>query len=85
MNIILRQAVKLVEERWFSVEKAVDLAWETQERRWFIKQWKLTKRWQQYSNLSSEQRSKIRRLVEKGADIKDFTFTDNWFRYNKTS
>lgn len=84
MNIVVKQAVRLVKERWFSVEDAVNLAWDTQTRRGFIKDWKLTKKWVDYGKLSSEQRQKVRKLLERWAEIEDFSFNEKWFIYNKS-
>lgn len=74
MNIVEQQALKLVNERWMDIDKAVDIAIEQQKKRWFVKDWKITQRWQQYGKLTSEQREEVRYAVEKWASINDFSF-----------
>jgi len=69
-------ALKLVNERGFSVKDAVDHAYETQKKRNFIKDWKITQRGLEYGRLTSEQRAEVRSRTDKGANINDFQFED---------
>lgn len=76
MNILEKQALKLIKERDFSVKDAVKLAYSTQKRRWFVKGWILTHRWKLYWELSSDEREIVRRAVSHWAKLNDFIFVE---------
>ena len=77
LNVVERQAIKLVQERWFSVPKAVDLAVRQQTKRWFWRDGKPTFRWEQYAKLDSKKREKARRLTEKWTDMRNIVFSNS--------
>lgn len=75
MNIIQKQALRLVNERWFDVPTAVSMAIESQIQKWFAnKDWKLNYRWEQYWKLTSEQRAEVRKEIDAWASRNDFNF-----------
>lgn len=74
MDIITQQAMKLVKERWFSQEEAVNIALEQQRKKWFVRGKQLTYQGKEYGKLSSEQRQKVRKKVEGWMEYDDFLF-----------
>lgn len=76
-HILVEQAKKLVQERWFTVQEAVNIAYEQQLKRWTInKDASLSLIWQEYSNLSSKEREEIRSRVDRWEDFK--TIMKEW-------
>lgn len=59
-NILITQAMKLVKEKWYDVDKAVSIAFDNQKARWMINDKWLTELWKKYSTLTSEQRNDVR-------------------------
>lgn len=61
-NIFSRQQWQLI-QRWYSPEDARRIAYQTQVKSWNVVPWtyQLTEKWKQYSELSSQQRNKIRK------------------------
>lgn len=59
-NILITQAMKLVKEKWYDVDKAVSIAFDNQKARWTIDEKWLTELWKKYSKLDSEQRNSVR-------------------------
>lgn len=85
MNIVQVQAMKLMKERWFTAKEAVKISIDNQTKRWFVKDWKVTKRWQLYWELDSEKRALVRKATDKWYDINDFTFSWGEVYYSKSS
>lgn len=70
-NILVTQVMKLVKERWFTIDEAVNIAFENQKARWMLSDTWLSLLWQKYSTLTSEQRAEVRYRNERGEDLID--------------
>lgn len=75
MDIIKKQALRLVTERWFDIPTAVAMAIAKQQEKWFANdKWELNYRWKEYSKLTPEKREEVRKKIQSWAEWKDFTF-----------
>lgn len=75
-NIVIAQIQRLVKERWFDLMDAIDYAYKTQERKWHVKNGKITTLWDAYYKLWSEWRALLRRANETGKSVKDYIYQD---------
>lgn len=70
-NILVTQVMKLVKERWFTIDEAVNISFENQKARWMLSDKWLSPLWQKYSTLTSKERAEVRYRNERGEDLSD--------------